>query len=317
MIRIWILSVTQFGSYLRVFHRHMLIRASLWRELSRDASHPVATHLRRQMNGARPWPVLRLSLVSGFVLLVSLAYFYAVFDHMIVWLLPVWLMLFSAPYCVLWIARIVPLLSRQSVLGVLDEISVIPPGRVFVYLTICKVVLNRDDAVLWLSLLRRVFAALVTLVLLLTLCIALSLISQSSILDLAAILVDLALSAAVIWLEHAQSCVIACLMAVEVSNRIGGNIDKTSVAVTVFALSQITCYALALAVIVLVDHIRLSAALFLFLLLRELLIAILWRRILDGANEESGHLTLSGLSATVAVEREGGPNRRKAFRPFV
>ena len=67
---------------------------------------------------------------------------------MIVWLLPVWLMLFSAPYCAIWIARIVPLMSRQSVLGVLDEISVIPPGRVFIYLTICKVVLNRDDAVI-------------------------------------------------------------------------------------------------------------------------------------------------------------------------
>lgn len=317
MIRIWNLFITQFGSYLRIFHRHLRIRASLWGDLRRDASHPVATHLRRQMNRTRLWPVLRLSLVFGFVLLVFLAYVYAVLDHMIVWLLPVWLMLFSAPYCVLWIARIVPLLSRQSVLGVMDEISVIPPGRVFIYLTICKVVLNRDDAVLWLSLLRRILAALATLVLLLTLCIALSLISQSSIWDLAAILLDLALSAVVIWLEHAQSCVIACLIAVEVCNRIGGNIDKTSVTVTVFALSQIMCYALALAIIILVDHIRLSAALFLFLLLRELLVAILWRRILDGANEESGHLTLSGFSTSEAVDSDGGPNRSKAFRSYV
>lgn len=289
---------------------HMRIRASLWRDLSRDASHPVATHLRRQISGARHWPVLWLSLAFGFVLLVFLAYFYVVLDHMIVWLLPVWLMLFSAPYCVLWIARIVPLMSRQSVLGVLDEISVIPPGRVFVYLTVCKVVLNQDDAVLWLSLLRRVLAGLVSLVLLLTLCIALSLLSQSSILDLAAILLDLVLSAAVIWLEHAQSCVIACLIAVEACNRIGGNIDKTSVTVTIFALAQITCYALALAVIILVDHIRLSAALLLFLLLRELLIAALWRRILDGANEESGYLALSGFSTSVAVERDCRRNGR-------
>ena len=262
------------------------------------------------MNAARPWSVLRLSLVFAFVLLVLLAYAYVLLDHMIVWLLPVWLMLLSAPYCVLWIARIVPLLSRQSVLGVLDEISVIPPGRVFVYLTICKVVLNRDDAVLWLSLLRRVLAALISLVLLLTLCIALSLVSQTSIMDLAAILLDLALSAAVIWLEHAQSCVIACLIAVEACNRIDGNIDKTSVTVAIFALAQITGYALALALIILVDHIRLSAALFLFMLLRELLIAILWRRILDGANEESGHLTLSGFSTTVAAKSDGGANRR-------
>lgn len=269
------------------------------------------------MSGARYLPALRISLAVGFALLIFLAYFYAVLSHLFIWFIPVWLMLFSAPYCALWIACIVPLLSRQSVLGVLDEISVIPPGRVFVYLTICKVVLNRDDAVLWLSLLRRVLAALVTLVLLLTLCIALSLMSQSSIAELAAILLDLVLSAAVIWLEHSQSCVIACLIAVEVCNRIGGNIDKTSVSVAVFALAQITCYALALAVIIVVDHIRLSAALFLFLLLRELLIAILWRRILDGANEESGYLTQSGFSTSVVVEGDGGLNRRKAYRSFV
>ena len=87
-------------------------------------------------------------------------------------------MLFSASYCAIWIARIVPLMSRQSILGVLDEISVIPPGRVFVYLTVCKVVLNQDDAVLWLGLLRRVLAGLVTIVLLMSLCIALTLLAD-------------------------------------------------------------------------------------------------------------------------------------------
>jgi len=250
------------------------------------------------MSHARYLPVLRLSLAFGFLLLVFLAYFYVLIDHLIILLLPVWLMLFSASYCAIWIARIVPLMSRQSVLGVLDEISVIPPGRVFIYLTICKVVLNRDDAVLWLGLLRRVLAGLVLLVLLMTLCIALSLLSQSSTLELAAILLDLVLSTAVIWLEHSQSTVLACLIAVEVSNRVGGNIDKTSVALTAFALAQILCYAMALAVIIggvavsthHLDHINVSAMLFLFLLMREFLVSALWRLILNGANEEIGYL---------------------------
>ncbi len=260
------------------------------------------------MSRARYLPLLRLSLAFGFLLLVFLAYFYLVIDHLIVWLLPVWLMLFSASYCAIWIARIVPLMSRQSASGVLDEISVIPPGRVFIYLTICKVVLNRDDAVLWLSLLRRVLAGLVLLVLLMSLCIALSLLSQSSILELAAILLDLVLSTAVIWLEHSQSSVLACLIAVEVANRLAGNIDKTSVAVTAFALAQILCYAMALAVVIVLDHINLSVALFLFLLIREVLVSALWRLILYGANEGEGYPVASVGPTAVTAESDYGRN---------
>lgn len=278
---------------MRAFRWHLRVRPSLWRELSRDASHPVASHLRRQTSGARYLPALRISLAVGFALVIFLAYFYAVLSHLFIWFIPVWLMLFSAPYCALWIARIVPLMSRQSILGALDEISVIPPGRIFIYLTVCKVVLNRDDAVLWLSLLRRVLAGLVMLVLLMTLCIALSLMSQSSIAELAAIMLDLVLSAVVIWLEHSQSTVIACLIALESANRLGGSVDKTSVALAIFALTQMLCYALTLALVIVFDHIRLSAALLLFLLLRELLISALWRLILDGANEEMGYLASS------------------------
>lgn len=231
--------------------------------------------------------------------MVALAYVYAFIGHTIVWLLPAWLMLFSASYCALWIARIAPLISPQSILGALDEISVIPPGRVFIYLTICKVVLNRDDAVVWLGWLRRVLAGLVLLVLLFTLCIALTLLAESSLWELVAILLDLALTAAVIWLEHSQSTVIACLIAIEACNRVGGNIDKTSIALTLFALAQILCYALALAIVIVLDQVSLSLALLLFLLLRELLAAALWRMILHGANEDIGYLAArAGPTAT-------------------
>ena len=242
------------------------------------------------MNRSRYLPVIRLSVAFGLVLLIILAYSYTHIDHLVVWLLPVWLMLFSASYCAIWIIRIVPLMSRQSILGVLDEISVIPPGRVFVYLTVCKVVLNHDDAVLWLGLLQRVLTGLVLLVLLMSLCIALTLLSESSILDLVAILLDLVLAAAVIWLEHSQSTVLACLIALETSIRPEGNVDKTSVAVVAFALAQVLCYGLALAVIIGLEFYSLGFGLLFFLLTRELLVSVLWRMILNGANEEMGYL---------------------------
>ena len=290
------------GDVWRTFAWLALTRFSLWSALSRDARHPVATHLRRQTGRVRQLPLLQLSLAYGFILLIFFAYLYIVIDHVIVWLLPFWLMLFSTFYCAIWIARIVPLMSRQSVLGVLDEISVIPPGRVFIYLTICKVVLNRDDAVVWLALFRRVLAGAVLIVLLMSLCIALTLLSESTIVEVAAILLDLVLAAAVIWLEHSQSTVLACLIAVEISIRLGGQVDRTSVAVAAFALVQILCYAVALSVVIALDTLNLSLSLLLFLLIRELLVSALWRLILHGANEDGAQLISDKWRQTVDVD---------------
>ena len=279
-----------FGILWRIIARRLLARHSLWRDLSRDARHPVAAQIRRQLNRRGQLPVVKLSLAFGSILVVAALYFYNRFSHVNIWLLPVWLMIFSTFYCAIWIARIVPWLSRQSVFGVLDEISVIPPGRVFIYLTICKVVLNRDDAVVWLGLLRRVLAGLVLLVLLMSLCIASTLMSESSIAELAAVLLDLVLVAAAIWLEHSQSAVLACLLAVEVSVRFQGNLDKTSVAVTAFALAQILCYALAISVVIVIGRPNFGLALLLFLLVRDLLASALWRLMLHGANEDGARV---------------------------
>lgn len=269
-----------------LFDWHIRARSKLWRDLSRDASHPVASRLRRQMSRARHLPILRVCAVFGAVLLILMAYAYAHIDNDFIWTLPIWLMLFSAVYCVIWIARIVPLMAKQSNIGVLDEISVIPPGRVFIYLTICKVVLNRDDAVLSLGLLRRVLAGLALLVLLLTLCIAVSLLSESSVFDLVAILFDLFSSAAVIWIEHSQSAVLACVIAIEVSTRFGGKIDQTVVAIVVFALAQLLSYVPALSIVIVLNRLSVGLMLLLFILFRELLISALWRLILHRANED-------------------------------
>ncbi|MCY3834142.1 MAG: hypothetical protein OXG85_14100 [Chloroflexi bacterium] len=274
------------GSVWRMLVGPLLTRHLLWRVLSRDARHPVAAQIRRQLSRAGHLPVLKLSLAFGSILVLAAFYIHSKIGHASIWLLPVWLMIFSTFYCAIWIARIVPCLSRQSMFGVLDEVSVIPPGPIFIYLTICKVVLNRDDAVVWLGLLRRILAGLVLLVLLMSLCIALALLSDSSISELAAVLLDLILVAAAIWLEHSQSSVLACLLAVEIAIRSSGNIDKTSVAVTSFVLIQGLCYAVALSAVFALDEPNFGLALFLFLLVRELLASALWRLMLQGANED-------------------------------
>ena len=129
----------------------VFVRASLWSTLRRDARHPVARHLARHLNRDRRLSLLPLSLIFALALMLAFAYAYTVIADAVVWTLPLWLMLFSTFYCAIWIARIVALLMRQARDGVLEEVSVIPPGRVFVYVTVCKVVLNNDDAVVWLG----------------------------------------------------------------------------------------------------------------------------------------------------------------------
>lgn len=266
------------------------VRTSLWQTLRRDARHPVARHLQRQLRQGRRLPVLPFSLACAFPLLVLVAYTYHAISDAIGWALPLFLMLFSTLYCAVWITRIVALMSRQARSGVLDEVSVIPPGRVFVYLTICKVVLNENDALYWLGLLRRVLAGGVFLMLIMSLCIAAALMDQLSPWQFAAVFLELTLIAIVIQLEHTQSTLIACLLAVLGGSRLRSAFDRASVIVVGFILLQSLSYSLAIAAVVALGLPSLSHALALFLVARELLILLLWRLILRDANEEVRNL---------------------------
>lgn len=271
---------------LPILSDQLYVRLSLWQTLRRDARHPVARHLSRQLKQGRRLPILPFSLVCALPLLILFAYTYHALREVIGWALPIYLMLFSALYCAVWIARIVALMSRQARSGALDEVSVIPPGRVFVYLTICKVVLNEDDVLYWLGLLRRVLAGGVFLMLIMSLCIAAALMDQLSPRAFAAVFLELTLIAVVIQLEHTQSALIACLLAVVGGARLSSSFDRASVIVVSFVLLQILSYSLAMAAVVALGLRSLSMALALFLILREMLILLLWRVLLRDANEE-------------------------------
>lgn len=255
--------------------------------MRRDTRHPVARHLSRHLKAGWRLPILPFSLFCALPLLILIAYTYHAISDAIGWALPLYLMLFSALYCAVWIARIVALISRQARSGALDEVSVIPPGRVFVYLTICKVVLNEGDVLYWLGLLRRVLAGGVFLMLLMSLCIAAALMDQLSPWELAAVFLELTLIAIVIQLEHTQSTLIACLLAVLGGSRLRSSFDRPSITVAVFLLLQVLSYSLAIGAAVALGLPSLSHALALFLVAREMLIMLLWRVILRDANEDA------------------------------
>ena len=254
--------------------------------MRRDARHPVARHLKRQLQPGRRLPVLPFSLACALPILVLAGYAFNAVDEALGWALPLLLMLYSAIYCAVWIARIVAMMSRQARSGILDEVSVIPPGRLFIYLTICKVILNEDDALYWLGLLRRVLAAGVFMMLMMSLFITAAQLDQLSAWELAAVFVELTLVAVVIPLEHTQSALSACLVAVLGGSRLSSALDRVSATIAGFLLLQILSYALAVGAAVALGRLSLSLALALFLLARELLILILWRVILRAANED-------------------------------
>ena len=79
---------------------------------------------------------------------------------------------------------------------------------------------------------------------------------------------------------------LACLIAIEVSTRFSGKIDQTVVAIIVFALAQVMCYAVALSIVIALNRLTLGLMLLLFIVFRELLVAALWRLLLRRANED-------------------------------
>ena len=264
----------------------VLAHASLWQVLRRDARHPIASHFSRQLKAGRRVKLLPLCVAYALLLFFIFINAYNFVGHAIIWSLPLWLMLFSLSYCTVWLGRIVALLSRQAQVGILDEVSMIPPGQAFVLLVIGKVVLNEDDALAWLTLLRRYLAGFVFFSFFMALCVASMQIKRIDAVEMAALAAALALVALVIPLEHAQSVTLACLTAILVCARLRSPVDRSSIAFVVFLLAQIMSYSLAIAMVVALDAVEISLAFALFLAIRELLIAALWRSILRQVNED-------------------------------
>ncbi|MCY3781446.1 MAG: hypothetical protein OXG78_14125 [Chloroflexi bacterium] len=266
-------------------HR-IFVRASLWHTLRRHARHPIAAHFSRQLKQGRRVNILPFSLVCALLLFFAFAHVYNFVSSAILWTLPLWLMLFSLSYCSIWIGRIVALMLRQTRAGVMDEVSMIPPGQAFVLLVIGKVVLNEGDALAWLTLLRRYLAGAVFFCFAMAFCIAATQVGQVNPFEFATMLAALLLVTLVIPLEHLQSTIIACLTAIIVCMRTQTNIDKASIAVAGFALLQLLGFALAIAVVIALEAVELSIMIALYLFIREILIAALWHLVLRQLNED-------------------------------
>lgn len=279
--------------------RHLFAGYACWQRFRKPPYHPVARHFRRQTQRQRPLVAApALAVGSGIAILLAMALAYGRLGESLIWSLPLWLMLHSLICGAAWIHAIAALLSRQTRAGVLDEISVIPPGALFVHLAICKVVLHRDDALGWLTSLRKFFAALLCVCIAFPLLIAVSMVEAVDLFRLALKLLEIALLAALVYGEHAGSVALACLLPIVLARRLPAYLDASSAVIAAYIAAQLSTFggAIVLAALLAASPLpwlgALSLSLFLtaFLLLRELTLALLWRQALRDANETNAAL---------------------------
>ena len=285
----------------------VFVSQSVWQRINRPVYHPISKHLLRQLKVNRKGPsVIALALLSALLLFLTIAHIYGSVGAGVIWLMPLWLMLHSLICSARWIYRIVALISRQGRDGVLDEVSVIPPGRVFIYLAICKVVLHEEDALAWLTLLRKIAAGIVFFALVMSILVTLNGLENIDTIRLSLLLAELSLLCFVIIHEHKQSVVLLSLLPMALSRKLKGQIDGTSLVIVCYAVLQILSFLLAIAgpatiqaiawrfkLSVDIAAVGLAMTLALFLLIRELFIWSMWRTVLHQTNAESSVLRYS------------------------
>ena len=238
--------------------------------------------------------VLAVALLTGVMLMFLLAQAYSFIGFSVIWTLPLWLMLHSLLYSSFWLGRIVALISRQSSDGLLDEVGVIPPGRVFIYISICKVVLHENDALAWLSIIRKFLAGAALLGLLMPVLVTMYQLDNIDLHKLLLMMLELALIALLIQLEHSQSMVMVCLLPMLLCRRIRGRADVSSVVIICLFTLQILSYLMAIALPLVLLYVvpaageafGLALTFGSFIVVREMLILLLWRAVLHQENDE-------------------------------
>jgi len=257
----------------------------IWQQLHQTQHHPISSHIRHQLHTKKPvLSVLPIAFVIGFMGIIGLLLLFLTYGAIVIFTVPLWLMIFSGGYIMPWLYRIIAILSRQRRNAVLDSINMIPDGSLFVSFTICHAVINDDDMLHWIQLLRHILLLIFITSTVMAMCLALSLLDFIDAGSLAIILIDMLLIAAVLHLEHQQSVIIACLLAIDISQNVSSSADHMVGTIIMYILVQFATIVFPICILILLQNGIASSlpyvSLFfaLFLLCRELLMMYLWQK---------------------------------------
>jgi len=259
-----------------------LMGETIWSQLHRMHYHVVSQRFQRYLRRQKgSFSVFPLVVAMGFVALGGFISTFSTFGTHAILTFPIWLMVFSGGYVVVWIYRITTVLAQQRRTGAISSLNAIPPGRFFVSLAICHAVLNKDDALVWIRLLRHIAVGLLLYVLMMVIMVTITQIEAISLGEFLSVVLDIGVMITLIYAEHRQSVLFGCLTAITLP-RFSNNGDSAPVAILGFVVLQTVTFAVPILIAVAAQALLgaeeplMALAFILFILIREALANGLW-----------------------------------------
>ncbi|MCA9889000.1 MAG: hypothetical protein KC546_11540 [Anaerolineae bacterium] len=259
-----------------------LMGKTIWSQLHRMHYHVVSQRFQRYLRRQKAsFSIFPFVIAMGFISLGGLSATFSRFGVQAVLTFPLWLMVFSGSYVIVWIYRITTVLAEQRRSGSLSSLNTIPAGRFFVSLAICHAVLNKDDALVWIRMLRHLVVGVILYVLMMVIMVTLTQIDTVELAETATIIFDIGVIVAVVYAEHRQSVLLGCLTAITLPRATSNN-DSASIAILGFVALQVATFAvpalIAIAVQMMIgrEEPLIAVAFLLFIILREGLVNLLW-----------------------------------------
>jgi hypothetical protein len=255
-------------------------RSQLWRQLHHIQPHPISRHIHRQLHKQHLHPpILIITMVWGCIVFFSII---TLFSKLTIILLPLFLMAFSSGYILPWLYRIAKAIKQQYNDSVIDTMSVVPPGHVFIMFAICHSILNEGDRLGWIQLLRNIIVVVITMGIIMATLITAALVESVVFEDIVLLLTDIVVLSTMLYVEHQQSILIVCLLAVILPRRATHQGDLVSNMLISFIVLQFLTALIPLLVTIGLAAIGSTLPLFsvsgiLFLVIRESVLYGLWR----------------------------------------
>ena len=275
----------------------MMTSWHLWQQLHAPMDHPIFKRTQRQYRSLyKTLNILYVVFLAGIIVLAGTVLLFTSLGSVIIVMMPLILTVFSSSYIILWIYRITLIIGIERENHNLDSVSVTPIGQVSVRWMICLATLHHNDTLAWIDLSRRIVIGIIWVLFTMALCLT---ITQMAVIDTGEVLifiVNIVVFGAVIYIEHAQSILIGCLVAMWIPNVIPSPMDATIGAVLITILLQIMSFFVAISLGVFLQsggnldvNLLFNPDFFtinfvMFALVREVLIFSLWRVIAYQSN---------------------------------
>jgi len=261
----------------------------LWVQLHASINHPILKRIQRQYKPLHNTiNILYMVVIIGVLTLSGTVILFTSVDSAIIVTMPLILILFSSSYIIPWMYRISWIIGVERHNRTLDSVSVTPAGQVAIKWMISIVTVHHKDTLGWIDLSRRIVIGIIWMLFTMALCLTITQLSDTSLSEVLNFVLNIVVFGGVIYVEHAQSILIGCLIAMWIPNKVATRLDATVSAILLYATLQILTFVAGLLLSVVIQgglldvNILFNQKFFtlsfiMFGLIREVLIFVLWR----------------------------------------